>query len=383
MKLDQERPIIEAVGLPLDSALRDLEARAKAVVAGSIEPRAHEESDEAALEMTRALGRAGLLDAGVELDVPAICVLREVVASSSGLADSMLALQGLGYGPIALAGTDAQKERWREPVRRGEAIAAIGITEPNAGSDVAAIETTAVRDGDEWVINGTKHYITNAGIASFYVVIARTGASDDPSESGARGLSAIIVPADRVTSVERYALVAPHPCGKLTFEDVRVPVDHLVGEPGQGFKIAMRTLDHFRTTVAAAAVGMARRALAEATDRAQTRQQFGKPIARFQQVSAHLADMWTALHASRLLVYRAALAFAAGDEAAGLYSSAAKMFATEAAQTIIDKGVQIFGGDGVKQGFVVERLYREIRALRIYEGTTEIQKIVISRGLLG
>ena len=377
MHLDQERPIIDAVGLPLDPALRELEARARQLVAEAVEPRADEESDEAGLAMTEAMGRAGLLDACVNLDVPAICVLREIVASSSGLADSMLALQGLGYGPIAIAGRPDQQSKWREPVRAGRAIAALGMTEPQAGSDVGGISTTAVRDGADWVINGTKHYITNAGIADFYVVIARTG-----PESGSRGLSAIVVPKDRVTAVERYDLVAPHPCGKLVFNDARVPVDNLVGEAGQGFKIAMRTLDHFRTTVAAAAVGMARRALKEATARAQQREQFGKPIARFQQVAAHLADMWTELHASRLLVYRAALAFTSEDPSAGLYSSAAKMYATEAGQRIIDKAVQIFGGDGVRQGFAVERLYREIRALRIYEGTTEIQKVVISRGLL-
>ena len=379
MLLDQDRPIVDAVGYPLDPELRALEARAKSVIAEAIEPRGFEESDDAALAMTRAMGQAGLLDACVELDVPAICLLRELVASSSGLADSMLALQGLGYGPIALAGDEAQTGQWRQRVRDGEAIAAIGITEPEAGSDVAALETRAVRDGDQWVLNGTKHYITNAGLADFYTVLART----EPDSKGARGLSMIVVPAEAVTEFERYALVAPHPCGRLTLRDARVPFDHLVGERGQGFKLAMRTLDHFRTTVGASAVGMARRALQEATARAKSRQQFGQPIARFQQIAAHLADMWTELHASRLMVYRAAHAFANGDSAAGLYSSSAKMFATESAQRIIDRAVQIFGGDGVRQGQVVERLYREIRALRIYEGTTEIQKIVISRGLLG
>ncbi|MEL7371998.1 MAG: acyl-CoA dehydrogenase family protein, partial [Myxococcota bacterium] len=224
--LDQDRPIVEAVGLPLDPALRDLEARAREVVASAIEPQAHEESDEAGLAMTRALGAAGLLDAGVALDVPALCVLREVVASSSGLADSMLALQGLGFGPIALAGSDALKSQWQAAVRSGEAIAALGVTEPDAGSDVSNIQTTAVRDGDAWVINGTKHYITNAGIADFYVVIARTGGP------GARGLSAIVVPNAAVTAVERYPLIAPHPCGKLTFVDSRVPASNLVGEEG-------------------------------------------------------------------------------------------------------------------------------------------------------
>ncbi len=377
MHVDQERPIVDAVGLPLDPQLRELERRARACIDHEIEPRAAAESDEAGVAMTKAMGDAALLDSGAALDVPAVCVLRELVASSSGLADSMLALQGLGYAPIALAGTDAQQAEWGPKVRRGQAIAAIGITEPQAGSDVGAIETTAHRDGDHWVINGTKHYITNAGIADFYVVIARTTPG-----AGSRGLSAIIVPQDAVTSVQRYALVAPHPCGKLGFDNARVPYTNLVGDEGQGFKVAMRTLDHFRTTVGAAAVGMARRALKEATARAQQREQFGQPIGRFQQVAAHLADMWTELQASRLLVYRAALAFANEDPAAGIYSSTAKMFATEASQRIIDRAVQIFGGDGVRQGTVVERLYREIRALRIYEGTTEIQKVIISRGLL-
>ncbi|MCA9552730.1 MAG: acyl-CoA dehydrogenase [Myxococcales bacterium] len=376
MKVDLERPIADDAGIALGEPYRALEARARAVVAEHILPREHEESDEAAFAMTAALGQGGLLDACVDLDVVGICVVREVVGAASGLADSMAALQGLGYGPLALYGSAAQKAAWRDKVRLGQAIAAIGITEPEAGSDVGAIATTAVRDGDHWVLNGTKRYITNAGIADFYSVIARTGGP------GPKGLSAFLVPKDQVRLVERYHLVAPHPCGEIALENARVPADALIGAEGEGFKVAMRTLDHFRTTVGAASVGMATRALKEAVARAKARSQFGSPIGKFQQIGALLADSWTELLAARLLVYRAATAHAAEDPQAGLYSSAAKMYATEAAQRIIDRAVQIHGGDGVRQGSVVERLYREIRSLRIYEGTTEIQKVVMSRGLL-
>lgn len=376
MKVDLNRPIADDVGTGLSAAHRALEAKARLVVAEHIAPHEDEDSDEVAFAMTRALGQAGLLDACVDLDVVSICVLREVVASSSGLADSMLALQGLGYGPLALYGSEAQKTEWRDKVKSGQSIAAIGITEPEAGSDVGAIATTARRDGDHWVLDGTKHFITNAGIADFYSVIARTGGP------GPKGLSAFLVPKAQVRLVERYELVASHPCGRIALEGARLPADALIGEEGQGFKVAMRTLDHFRTTVGAAAVGMATRALKEACDRAQRREQFGRAIGGFQQIGALIADSWTELLASRLLVYRAATAHAADDPQAGLYSSAAKMYATEAAQRIIDRAVQIHGGDGVKKGSAVERLYREVRALRIYEGTTEIQKVVMSRGLL-
>lgn len=369
--------IVDLVSSTLSPSLRELETRAREVIAREIAPHEHEESDEAALKMTRALGAAGLLDACVHLDVPAICVLRELVGASSGLADSMLALQGLGYGPIALAGTDAQKAEWGPRVKKGEAIAAIAITEPDAGSDVAAIATTARKDSKEWVLNGRKCFITNAGIADFYVVIARTGGE------GSSGLSAILVPGSKVRLVERYHLIAPHPCGEIAFEDARVPLENLVGFEGGGFKLAMGTLDHFRTTVGAASIGMAQRALDEATARAKSRKQFGKPIGQFQQIAAMLADSWAELQAARLLVYRAATMHAEKNPSAGMFSSAAKMMATETAQRIIDRAVQIHGGQGVRAGTPVERLYREIRALRIYEGTTEIQRVVLSRGVLG
>jgi len=349
--------------------------RAQAVVREVVEPRAHEESDEAARALTRGLGEAGLFDAAVDLDVPGICFLRDIVAASSGLADSMLALQGLGFGPIALAGSSEQRERYGPGVRAGRMIAGFALTEPEAGSDVASMSTRAEPDTDGWRLSGSKRYITNAGLADFYVVFART------DEDRHRGISAFIVEASEVTRVQRYELVAPHPIGELHFDSVYVPSERRVGELGGGFELAMKTLDHFRTTVGAAANGMAGRALREAVARSKSRRQFGKPIGAFQQIGAHLADSFVELEAARLLVHRAAGVFARGGAEAGLYSSTAKLFATEAAQRIIDRAVQIFGGDGVRKGTVVERLYREIRALRIYEGTTEVQKIVISKAL--
>ncbi len=368
-------PAANLPSIGIDAAHRQLVLRAAEVVERTIEPRADDESDDAARFLTRAMGEAGLLRVATELDVMGVCLLREIVAHASGLADSMLALQGLGYGPIALAGTREQKEAYGPPVRRGESIAGFALTEPEAGSDVAALSTRAERRGEEWVLTGCKRYITNAGIADHYIVFART------SDDGHRGITAFIVHGDEVSECERYELVAPHPCGELRFNGVRIPSDRQVGEVGRGFHLALKTLDHFRATVGAAATGMAGRALRESLERSWTRNQFGKPIAEFQQIGAHLADSYTELEAARLLVFRAASSFARGDADAGLHSSAAKMFATESAQRIIDRAVQIFGGDGVRRGTTVERLYREIRALRIYEGTTEVQKLVISRAL--
>ncbi len=243
---------------------------------------------------------------------------------------------------------------------------------------MGAISTRAERVGDQWVLNGEKCFITNAGIADFYTVFART------SPEGSRGLSCFLVPAQEVKLLERYEIVAPHPSGAILLENARVPASALVGELGQGFKIAMQTLDRFRCTVGAAALGMAQRALDEAVARAKSRVQFGKPLSTFQQIQGYLADSWAELEAARLLVYRAAYARDCGDEAhAGRYASAAKMLATETAQRVVDRAVQIHGGLGVKRGTPVERLYREVRALRIYEGTTEIQRLVLSRSLLG
>ena len=368
--------IFESVGIALESSHQELEARAAAFAREVVAPMEDDESDEFGIEITRKLGEAGLLDVCVDLDVRGICLVRECMAQYSGLIDSMVALQGLGYCPIELAGNDAQKGEWREKVRTGQAIPAFAITEPNAGSDVGSMTTRAERDGDEWVINGEKCYITNTGIADFYLTFART------SDDGARGISAFIVPADEVEVIERYELIAPHPCGAIRYSNVRVPASAMVGEEGDGFKLAMGTLDRFRATVGAAALGLAQRALDEGVARSKAREQFGKPISRYQQIGAMLADSWTELMAARLLVYKAAAARDAQDDNAGLLASGAKMLATESAQKVIDRSVQIHGGLGVKRGTTVERLYREVRALRIYEGTTEIQRVVISRGLL-
>lgn len=351
-----------------------LEEKARAFTAEHVTPYGDQESDDFARAITVKLGAAGLLDAGVDLDVRGICLAREAVGYGSGLADSMLALQGLGYGPIALGGSEAQRAEWRPRVRSGEAIAAIAITEPEAGSDVGSMQTSAVRRGDSWVISGKKCFITNAGIADLYCTFARTGE---------RSISAFVVPGTQVRLVERYHLVAPHPCGEIAFDDVVVPGEALIGREGDGLKLALGTLDRFRSTVGAASIGMAARALDEAIVRARSRRQFGKAIGEFQQIQAMLADAYAELEAARLLVYRAAYAWDRGEAAGGMLASAAKMTATETAQRVIDRAVQIFGGQGVRQGSVVERLYREVRALRIYEGTTEIQKVVMSRGLLG
>jgi acyl-CoA dehydrogenase len=369
--------ISKSTHLELEARHRELERRARAFVESTLAPREHEESDAFAREITELLGSDGLLDPCVDIDVRGICILRERVARSSGLADSMLALQGLGFAPIALAGTEAQKAEWKERVRSGKAIAAIGITEAEAGSDVGAISTRAVRSGEGWKLSGSKCFITNAGLADFYTVFART------SDNGSRGLSAFIVPAAKVRLVERYELIAPHPLGEIAFDDVELPSSALLGSEGGGFKLAMQTLDRFRATVAAAAIGMGQRALNEAIARARTRRQFGQPIGSFQQVQAMLADSYAELEAARLLVYRAATARDREAEDAGMLASAAKLLATETAQRVIDRALQIHGGQGVRKGTAVERLYREVRALRIYEGTSEIQRLVLGRALLG
>jgi len=368
--------LASSVAIALDEHHSGLEDQAANFARTVIAPREDEESDEFGLEITKKLGAEGLLDPCVNLDVRGICLVRETVAAYSGLIDSMVALQGLGYAPIGLRGSDAQKEQWRERVRTGQAIPAFAITEPNAGSDVGHLETAATKVDDGWRISGEKCFITNAGIADFYLTFART------SDDGSRGISAFVVPAEKVEVTERFDLIAPHPCGALRYDDVHVPKEALVGEVGEGFKIAMSTLDRFRCTVGAAALGLAKRALDEGIDRSKKREQFGKTISRYQQVGAMLADSWAELMAARLLVYRAAAARDAGQGDAGLLASAAKMLATEYANKIIDRSVQIHGGLGVKRGTTVERLYREVRALRIYEGTTEIQRVVISRGLL-
>ncbi|MFY7781177.1 MAG: acyl-CoA dehydrogenase family protein, partial [Tagaea sp.] len=302
------------------------------------------------------------------------------LAYRSGLADFAFAMQGLGTGPIVLFGTDAQKAKWLGPVRNGAALGAFALSEPEGGSDVAAMRMTAVRDGDFWRLDGRKTWISNGGIAGQYVVFARTGEAP-----GAKGLSAFVVPAQApgLTIEARIAVSAPHPLATLKFEDCRVGADALLGKPGDGFKIAMSTLDVFRSTVGAAALGFARRALDEAVTFSKSREAFGAKLADMQLTQAALAEAATDIDAAALLVYRAAWAKDTGAARVTREASMAKFFATEMAQRVVDRAVQIHGGQGVVAGAVVERLYREVRALRIYEGATEIQKLVIAGQVLG
>lgn len=313
------------------------------------------------------------------LDVRSLCLIREGLAYGSGLADTMFAMQGLGSYPITLAGSEALKRRYLPRVVSGETIMAFALTEPEAGSDVAALQSLAQLEGDYYELSGVKTFISNAGLADVYIVFAKTAA-----DAGHKGISAFVVePTMDGFFVERtLPLIAPHPIGVIRLDRCRVPCEHRLGEEGQGFKIAMQTLDLFRPTVAAAAVGMARRALDEAISYSRRRVQFGRSLCEFQGIQFKLAEMATELDAARLLVYRAAWKKDQGAERMTREAAMAKLYATEAAQHIIDQAVQIHGGNGVVKGFAVERLYREIRALRIYEGTSEIQKLVIARQLL-
>lgn len=313
------------------------------------------------------------------LDVRSLALSREILARYSGLADFAFAMQGLGAGPVSLFGSEAQRSAWLPKTRAGKAIAAFALSEPASGSDVANIATTARRDGDSYVLDGEKTWISNGGIADLYVVFARTGEAP-----GARGLSAFIVPGDTpgLHIAERLHVVAPHPLARLQFENCRVPVGALIGKPGEGFKIAMATLDVFRTTVGAAALGFARRALAETIHRVRARELFGAPMANLQMVQGHLAAMAIDVDAAALLVYRAAWTKDQGAARVTREAAMAKLYATEAAQRVIDTAVQLHGGDGVRSGHPVEVLYREIRALRIYEGASDVQKIVIARTVL-
>jgi acyl-CoA dehydrogenase len=333
--------------------------------------------------LVERLAQGGFLDyavpkPGESLDVRSLCVIRETLSHHHGLADFAFALQGLGSAPISLSGSKDLKERYLPKTREGKFIAAFALSEPDAGSDVSAIGTTAKRDGDDFILDGTKTWISNGGIASYYVVFARSEAAP-----GARGLSAFVVddgtPGFRVA--EEIEVVAPHPLARLAFEGCRVPRSRLVGEPGQGFEIAMATLDIFRASVGAAALGFARRALDETLERVERREQFGKKLGDFQLTQGKLADMATAVDASALLVYRAAWMKDRGADRVAKEASMAKMYATEAAQRVVDDAVQLFGAEGVVKDSVPERLYREVRALRIYEGTTEIQKLILAREL--
>jgi acyl-CoA dehydrogenase len=319
----------------------------------------------------RELGKAGFLQHCVSAtpDVRSIALLREIFAYHHGPADFAFVMQGLGSGPIVLAGSEAQKKAWLPKVAAGEAIAAFALSEPDAGSDVAALQTAAVQDGDGWKLTGTKTWISNGGIADFYVVFARAPA----------GISAFIVKAEDVDSSERIDIIAPHPMATLKLAGAKA---ELIGEAGQGFKLAMRNLDVFRTTVAGAALGFARRAFDEALARAKDRKMFGARLADLQMTQARLADMATGIEASALLAYRAAWQKDVQKKKVTKEAAMAKMQATETAQAVVDAAVQILGGLGVKSGHPVERLYREVRALRIYEGATEVQKVIIARELL-
>jgi acyl-CoA dehydrogenase len=307
--------------------------------------------------------------------VRGICLAREILARQEGLADFAFAMQGLGSAAISLFGTPAQQQRWLPAVGRGEAIAAFGLSEPEAGSDVGAMVTRAMPDGDGYVLDGTKTWISNAGLADFYVVFARLG--DAP---GTKGLAAFVVDADTpgLEVTERIQVIAPHPLGTLRLSGCRVGADRLLGKAGDGFRIAMSVLDVFRSSVGAAALGFARRALDEAVGRALERRTFGHPLADYQLIQAKLADMAVAIDAAALLIYRAAWTKDTAGGRVTREASMAKLFATESAQAVIDQAVQIFGGLGVVSGVPVEKLYREVRALRIYEGTSEIQRLVIA-----
>lgn len=340
--------------------------------------------EEAVRRIARKLGEGGWLryvvpknNGGVtdRIDVRSICLIREILARHSGLADFTFAMQGLGSAPITLFGPESMKALYLPGITQGTHIAAFALSEPNSGSDVAAISTEARRDGNGYVLNGRKTWISNAGIASHYIVFARTGEAP-----GRKGLSAFVVDADTPGLVvsERIEVIAPHVLGTIDFKNCRVGEDRLLGSPGEGFKLAMATLDIFRCTVGAAALGFARRALAEALDRVKQREVFGQKLMSFQATQMRIADMALDIDAAALLIYRAAWAKDCVAERVTREASMAKLFATEAAQRVIDSAVQLLGGLGVTTGNPVERLYRDIRPLRIYEGTSEIQKLVIA-----
>ncbi len=338
----------------------------------------HADVDAACRSLVGELGAAGWLKhtGGDTLDVRTLSLLRETLARHDGLADFAFAMQGLGTGAISLFGTDAQKAEWLPQTRSGKAISAFALTEPRSGSDVANSTMTATLDGDDYVLNGEKTWISNGGIADVYTLFARTGEAP-----GARGLSAFVVAAGipGLEVVERLEVIAPHPLATLRFTDVRIPKSTLLGEPGQGFKVAMSTLDVFRTTVAAAALGFARRALDEALFRVNEREVQGAALFDLQMVQGHVADMALDVDAAALLVYRAAWTKDSGAARVTREAAMAKLFSTDHAQNVIDKAVQLHGGDGVRRGQMVEQLYRDIRALRIYEGASDVQRVVIAR----
>ena len=329
-----------------------------------------DDADAICKRLVQDLGCAGFLAHSVneKPDVRSIALLREVFAYHSGLADFSFVMQGLGSGPIALVGSEKQKKKYLVPAAKGDAIAAFALSEPDAGSDVQAMTTRARRIGDGWELDGTKTWISNGGIANFYVVFAKAE----------EGISAFVVEASEVDAAERIDIVAPHPMAVVKLDKSK---GVLLGEAGQGFKLAMRNLDIFRTTVGAAALGFSRRALHEAMTRARARKMFNQTLVDFQLTQAKLADMATGIEAGALLTYKSAWKKDQGEKVTR-DAAMAKMFATEAAQQVVDDAVQICGGLGVMRGHPVERLYREVRALRIYEGATEVQKLIIARDLL-
>ncbi|MBW8636066.1 acyl-CoA dehydrogenase family protein [Hoeflea sp. WL0058] len=347
----------------------------------------HSDTDAACRGLVKLIGDAGFLkhtaidpdEENSGIDVRTICLMREIMARHDGLADFVVAMQGLGTGAISLFGTDAQKRAWLPRTRAGDAISAFALSEPRSGSDVANLELSAVRDGDDYVLNGEKTWISNGGIADVYTVFARTGEGE-----GARGVSAFLVSADTpgLNVTERLEVIAPHPLARLAFVDCRLPASAMIGRPGEGFRIAMSVLDVFRSTVGAAALGFARRALDETLARAANRELFGAPLSELQMVQGHIADMALDIDAAALLIYRAAWTRDNGAPRITREAAMAKLYATDKAQSVIDKAVQIHGGDGVRKGHITESLYREIRALRIYEGASDVQKVIIARQAL-
>ena len=353
---------------------------------GNIQEADSRDVDEACRSYVKALGSDGWLGYAVpaafggvheQLDVRSLCIARETLGSFSGLLDFAFAMQGLGAGPISLFGSRELRERYLPRVASGDAIAAFAISESQAGSDISAMRTTARRDGDSYVIDGEKTWISNGGIADFYVVFCRMADTEKDF------IALVVEPSDKGFSVsERIDTIAPHPLGTLKFEDCRVSEERVVGDPGRGLKVALGTLDVFRTTVGAAALGFARRAMSEALEHVREREMFGGKLSDLQLTQAAIAEMATEIDASALLVYRSAWMRDNGAERVTREAAMAKMYATESAQRVIDRAVQLLGGRGVVSGNTVERLYREIRSLRIYEGTTEVQKLVIAGQVL-
>ena len=361
---------------------RELADRLQDWCADNLIGRYSEDVDSECRTLVRELGAAGFLKLAVadgkhRPDVRSLAIVRETLAYHSALADFAFAMQGLGSGAISLFGTVEQKRKWLPRVASGQAIAAFAMTEPECGSDAANMQASAMLDGNEWVLVGEKTLISNGGIADFYLTFARTGEGE-----GARGLSAFIVPADAASVEERIEVVAPHPLARLKYDNARIPADTIVGEPGEGFRIGMETLNLFRVTVGAAALGFARRALNEALGWAKERRLGTAKLADNAVTQAKLADMALAVDASALLIYRAAWEQDVGGTDVRRSAAMAKLHATEAAQRVIDAAVQMHGGAGVTRGAKVEELYREIRALRIYEGASEVQRQIIAKDLL-